>query len=130
MAQTLRYKAEAVGIQIKEVSERNSSKRCSTCGKKGSRCKRGLFECTNKNCSDYGKPVNADLNGAKNILKRYLRGASRGSEVLVGFLTIPMIKRWNFHTWDSHNWKLRNCVSPSLRTQGPGNIPLEESHAI
>ena len=129
-ATLLTSKAEAVGILVEEVSERNSSKCCSTCGKKGSRCKRGLFKCTNKKCSEYNKPVNADLNGARNILNRYLRLGLTARKVLVGFLAIPMIKRWNWHTWDSHKWQSRNCVSPSLRTQRPGNIPLVESSAI
>jgi putative transposase len=130
LAQTLGYKADAAGIPIKEVSERNSSKCCSTCGKKGSRCERGLFKCKNKQCSEYSKPVNADLNGARNILNRYLRGASRGSKVLVGALTLPKIRRWNFHTWDAHKWQLSNRVSPSLRTLRPDNIPSVESPPI
>ncbi|MFW9994438.1 MAG: hypothetical protein ACFFD4_20510 [Candidatus Odinarchaeota archaeon] len=33
--------------------------------------------------------VNADLNGARNILNKYLRAASRSGEVLVGALTAP-----------------------------------------
>ena len=127
---SLRYKAEAVGIQIEEVSERNSSKCCSTCGKKGSRCKRGLFKCTNKQCSEYGKLVNADLNGARNLLNRYLRMGLTARKVLVGALALPKIKRWNFHTWDSHKWQLRNRVSPSLRNLRPGNRPLVESHVM
>ncbi|MFX1535930.1 MAG: RNA-guided endonuclease InsQ/TnpB family protein [Promethearchaeota archaeon] len=130
LAQTLRYKAEAVGILVEEVSERNSSKCCSTCGKKGSRCKRGLFKCQNKKCSEYSKPVNADLNGARNILNRYLRMGLTARKVLVGVLALPEIKRWNFHTWGSHKWKLKNCVSPSLRNLRPGNIPLVESSPI
>ncbi|MFX0063468.1 MAG: IS200/IS605 family accessory protein TnpB-related protein [Candidatus Hermodarchaeota archaeon] len=42
-AQLLTYKAEAVGIQIKTVSERNTSKTCSSCGRNGTRAKRGLL---------------------------------------------------------------------------------------
>ncbi len=131
LAQTLRYKAEAVGIQIEEVSERNSSKCCSTCGKKGARCKRGLFKCKTKQCSEYNKPVNADLNGARNILNRYLRMGVTARKVLVGALALPKIRRWNFHTWGSHKWnhrKSNNRVSPSLRNLRPGNRPLVESH--
>ncbi|MFX0092592.1 MAG: RNA-guided endonuclease InsQ/TnpB family protein [Candidatus Hodarchaeota archaeon] len=129
-AQLLTSKAEAVGILVETVSERNSSKCCSTCGKKGSRCKRGLFKCTNKKCSEYNKPVNADLNGARNILKRYLQLGLTARKVLVGALALPKIKRWNFHKWDSHKWKLRNRVSPSPRNLRPGNIPIVESSAI
>ncbi|MFX0065760.1 MAG: zinc ribbon domain-containing protein [Candidatus Hermodarchaeota archaeon] len=121
---SLTSKAEAVGILVETVSERNSSKCCSTCGKKGSRCKRVLFKCTNKQCSEYNQPVNADLNGARNILNRYLQLGLTAWKVLVGSLAIPMIKRWNFHTWNSHKWKLRNHVSSSLRNQRPDNIPL------
>ncbi|MFX0066935.1 MAG: zinc ribbon domain-containing protein, partial [Candidatus Hermodarchaeota archaeon] len=40
---------------MKTVSERNSSKTCSSCGRKGNRAKRGLFICKNKECSIYGK---------------------------------------------------------------------------
>ncbi|MHA2294766.1 MAG: RNA-guided endonuclease InsQ/TnpB family protein [Candidatus Hodarchaeales archaeon] len=97
LTEYLSYKAEAAGIKIETVSERNTSKTCSTCGKKGKRIKRGLFKCTNKKCSQYGISVNADLNGARNILNRYLRAVNRDGEVLVGPLAAPLVKRWNFH---------------------------------
>ncbi|MHA2295819.1 MAG: zinc ribbon domain-containing protein, partial [Candidatus Hodarchaeales archaeon] len=103
--QLLTYKAEAAAIKIEKVSERNTSKTCSSCGKTGNRIRRGLFLCKNKKCKQYKVPVNADLNGARNILNKYLRAASRSGEVLVGLLAAPVVKRWNYHCWSSAMWK-------------------------
>jgi putative transposase len=136
LAEYLSYKAEVAGIKIETVSERNTSKTCSTCDKKGKRVKRGLFRCTNKNCSQYGISVNADLNGAKNILKRYLRAASRSGEVLVGPLAAPVVKRWNFHCWSTVKWIIKpkrkpvTRASPAARDHETGNILIKESLGI
>lgn len=140
----LTYKAEAAAIKIEQVSERNTSKTCSSCGKKGNRIKRGLFLCKHKKCKQYNIPVNADLNGARNILNKYLRAVNRDSEVLVGPLAAPVVKRWNFHCWSSANWQTeqksnqwklarRKSVthaSPAPRVHEAGNILAKESHLI
>jgi len=64
----LTYKCLERGIQIFKVSERNTSKTCSNCGvvKKSNRVKRGLYRC------DCGYCDNADINGANNILMKFL----------------------------------------------------------
>lgn len=61
----LEAKCEYYGIEYKEVDESYTSQTCSRCGtvKKSNRKYRGLYVC--KNC---GYVVNADINGAINIL--------------------------------------------------------------
>jgi len=53
------------GIKVKPVNEANTSKTCSLCGEihEDGRIKRGLFKCPHTK-----KVINADLNGAINIL--------------------------------------------------------------
>ncbi|MHA2296300.1 MAG: RNA-guided endonuclease InsQ/TnpB family protein [Candidatus Hodarchaeales archaeon] len=138
LAEYLSYKAEAAGIKLETVSERNTSKTCSTCGKKGKRVKRGLFTCNNNTCSQYGIGVNADLNGARNILNRYLRAASssRSGKVLVGPLAAPVVKRWNFHCWSTVKWIIKpkrkpvTRASPSSSDHKTGDILVKESPLI
>jgi len=59
------YKAEESGIEVKTVSERNTSKCCHYCGQVGIRHPRGLLKC--KIC---GIVINSDVNGAFNILNK------------------------------------------------------------
>lgn len=66
LTQYIKYKAEWKGIQVKQISEKNTSKTCHNCGEKGNRKTQGLFVC--ENC---GLEYNADLNGALNISKRF-----------------------------------------------------------
>ena len=62
----IRYKTLERGILVIEVPEYNTSKQCSRCGSMNTeRHSQGLFI-----CKDCGYQVNADVNGAKNILKR------------------------------------------------------------
>ena len=62
----IRYKALERGIAVIEVPEYNTSKQCSKCGSMNTeRPSQGLFI-----CKDCGYQINADVNGAKNILKR------------------------------------------------------------
>ena len=72
------YKAQRVGIVTELISERYTSQTCCKCGivKKSNRKTRGLYVC---NC---GNRINADRNGANNILQRYLRNRSSGSVAL------------------------------------------------
>jgi len=73
---TLRYKLRMEGIQLVEVNENSTSKTCSSCGavRKRNRKTRGLYVCNN--C---GLVMNADVNGAVNILNKYLRPLGRSS---------------------------------------------------
>jgi len=64
----IEYKAKLSGIRFEKISERDTSKTCSVCGlvKKSNRKHRGLYQCK---C---GNKMNADVNGAVNLLKKYL----------------------------------------------------------
>jgi putative transposase len=66
LASFIKYKAQWQGIPVLKVSEAYTSQQCSRCGQKGLRV-RGLFKCPH--C---GLNLNADWNGARNILKRAL----------------------------------------------------------
>lgn len=82
----LKYKAELVGIKVVLTEESHTSK-CSFLDLepihhhetyRGKRIKRGLFR------SSMGKLINADLNGACNIIRKVAPGAfSQGVEVVV-----------------------------------------------
>ncbi len=88
------------GIRLVEQDERGTSKgRCSLCGctdrSKLHRVRRGFFHC--ESCGSY---QNADENGARNQIARYLHqesgllsGGSSGS------LADPRVWRWDDHRW-------------------------------
>ena len=65
----IRYKARLLGISVELVSERYTSQDCSHCStrRKASRVHRGLYS-----CPVCGSVIHADVNGAINILQRYL----------------------------------------------------------
>ena len=100
-AQMLRYKAKLAGITTVQLSERNTSRTCSVCGcvDANSRVHRGLYV-----CPECGAVVNADVNGAVNILHKYLRSLDpldeAGVPVRVGDLpTIwpePSVNRYDW----------------------------------
>ncbi|AHG01531.1 hypothetical protein HALLA_03820 (plasmid) [Halostagnicola larsenii XH-48] len=60
----LTYKAKVAGIEVVEVSERDTSKTCCVCGREddSQRVERGLYVC--ESCDT---AFNADVNGAENI---------------------------------------------------------------
>lgn len=64
----LSYKCLLSGVRLFKVSERYTSRTCCKCGvvKRSNRSKRGYYKCK---C---GYKCNADINGAKNILFRFL----------------------------------------------------------
>ena len=74
----IKYKAERRGITVEFISEQYTSQTCCSCGTvdKSNRKTRGLYVCK---C---GNKINADRNGANNILTRYLRHRSSGSVAL------------------------------------------------
>lgn len=96
----LRYKLARYGIRLSEQDERGTSKgRCSLCGCMDSsklvRIHRGLFL-----CKDCGKYQNADVNGARNQLCRYLHQLGiMPSEGSSGCLAQPRVWRWDNHLW-------------------------------
>jgi putative transposase len=67
--QFLTYKAMAHGCEVVYVDARYTSQRCSKCGHihKGNRQCQSLFKC--RSC---GYQLNADLNGSRNIVLKYL----------------------------------------------------------
>jgi len=60
----LTYKAKVEGIEVVEVSERDTSKTCCSCGREdeSQRVERGLYV-----CEECDAAFNADVNGAENI---------------------------------------------------------------
>lgn len=79
----IEYKAKWLGIPVLKVSEAYTSQTCSICGGKGVR-HNGLFKCL---C---GAKLNADYNGAKNIMKRALGLASKAGASVNTLRTNPM----------------------------------------
>lgn len=63
----IKYKAEEYGIKVVKVNEAYTSQTCCVCGvvESSNRKYRGLYVC--KNCDSV---INADVNGAMNILRR------------------------------------------------------------
>jgi putative transposase len=86
----IEYKARMCGIRVVKEPEDYTSQTCCECGirQKSNRVHRGLYS-----CSKCGSTINADVNGARNILARYLpehKGASWGS----GCLAQPAVNRF------------------------------------
>jgi putative transposase len=94
---------EEYGIAVKKVSERYTSKTCCLCGKQhGSRVKRGLTICRGVHRS-----LNADVNGAVNLLKvavnrfpsSLISGVDGRDASGSGLMAEPLLLRWNYHEW-------------------------------
>jgi len=90
--QRIRELGEEYGIHVRFKSERGTSKRCSICGGKhaNGRVHRGLYKCTAT-----GKTINADVNGAYNILYGRKVAAVSGSRPLAW----PLLLKWNTQQW-------------------------------
>jgi len=75
------YKAEELGIRVEQIDESYTSQKCSVCGviKKSNRKFRGLYVCSN--C---GAVINADVNGARNILFKVVPNPERGRDSGLG----------------------------------------------
>jgi len=86
-----------LGVKVIKTDESYTSKYCSLCGEaqEGGRIERGLFKCPH-----VGKVVNADLNGAVNILHipESLGSGSRGKIPVrdrgKGLKAQPAVYRW------------------------------------
>jgi len=85
--------AEEYGMKVLEVNERNTSKTCSICGTKhrNGRKHRGLYYCKKKKVT-----INADVNGARNILNVAVNSSSRP-------VARPSVRKWNYQTWELKN---------------------------
>ena len=86
----LTYKCELAGIAV-TINEESYTSKCSFLDNeeickheeyKGKRVKRGLFRTSN------GRLLNADVNGALNILKKYLEKAVRNKELILNSLDL------------------------------------------
>jgi putative transposase len=84
----IRELGEEYGIRVRFKSERGTSKRCSLCGEKhkNGRMHRGLYHCKTHNIL-----MNADVNGAYNILYGRKVAAVSGSRPMAW----PMLLRWD-----------------------------------
>jgi putative transposase len=88
---------EELGVKVIKTDETYTSNACSLCGEahEGGRIKRGLFKCPRT-----GQVVNADLNGAANILHipKSLRSGRRGQLPVRdrgnGLKAQPAVYRW------------------------------------
>ncbi|WP_135824012.1 RNA-guided endonuclease InsQ/TnpB family protein [Halorussus ruber] len=83
----LEYKAEMEGITVEEVSERDTSRSCSCCGRKrnANRVERGLYV-----CDECDLVANADVNGAENIRQKVSPSpATDGGDRSNGWLAQP-----------------------------------------
>ncbi|MGC9209108.1 MAG: RNA-guided endonuclease InsQ/TnpB family protein [Nitrososphaeria archaeon] len=88
---------EELGIRVVSVNEAYTSETCSLCGEahESGRVRRGLFRCPRM-----GKAINADLNGAINILHiPESLGSGSGGQLPVrdrgnGLKTQPVVYRW------------------------------------
>jgi len=83
----LEYKAIQEGIRFVNVNEKYTSQKCNVCGviRRSNRKYRGLYVC--KKC---GNSVNADVNGAVNILQKYLQDFMSRS---IGNVALPSVTR-------------------------------------
>jgi putative transposase len=107
----LKYKCELVGIKYIETTEAYTSKcdglNLEAIGRhekySGARIKRGLFK------SAIGKLINADINGALNIMRKVV-GDSRAIEIINRGLLFNPIKIRNLYNINS-NFLLRNLIN-------------------
>jgi len=90
--QRIRELGEEYSIRVRFKSERGTSKHCSLCGKKhkNGRKYRGLYHCKTHNIL-----MNADVNGAYNILYGRKVAAVSGSRPMAW----PMLLKWNSQEW-------------------------------
>ena len=90
--QRIQELGEEYGIRVRFKSERGTSKRCSICGEKhrNGRIHRGLYK-----CEKTGATMNADVNGAGNILYGRKVAAVSGSRPLAW----PLLLKWNRQEW-------------------------------
>jgi len=70
----LEYKATMHGIRVVYVNPAYTSKECNRCHSRNTSRHRGFFE-----CNVCGHSLHADLNGARNVVQRYMRNTGLGS---------------------------------------------------
>ncbi|MFP3166511.1 MAG: transposase [Nitrososphaeria archaeon] len=104
------------GIKVKPVNEANTSKTCSLCGEihENGRIERGLFECPHTK-----KVINADLNGAINILYIPESVEDRGKWLKAQ----PVVYRWTSRAgWVTTSYEAMKMKAvnyePMIRLEG------------
>jgi transposase len=108
------------GIKVKPVNKENTSKTCSLYGEihENRRIKRGLFECPHT-----GKVINADLNGAINILHIPESVEDRGKWLKAQ----PVVYRWmNGAGWVTASYEVMKMKAINHKPM----IRLEETIAV
>lgn len=112
----LTYKARLKGIRVVKIEENYTSQTCCVCNtrNKSNRVNRGLYVC--KHC---GAVINADVNGAINILKRYLPEQTSASWSS-GCLAQPAVNRFAWRktrpSTSAHKPGMWQISLPHLRT--------------
>jgi len=101
----LEYKLKRVGIALKKVSEKYTSRTCPVCGdrKRKNRKKRGIFR-----CNKCGYKNHPDVIGAINILKTYQYGSLENAPNCN-----PHVNSGNVVKWDPSH--LTCTETPSIR---------------
>lgn len=101
----LEYKAEEHGILVDRVSERDTSKTCSCCGRKrdANRVERGLYV-----CNSCGVTMNADVNGAVNIRRKITQNPPT-EDMSNGRLARPAVRLFNQTSGSFHPREQAHC---------------------
>jgi putative transposase len=88
----LTYEAEAEGINVEPVSERDTSKSCSVCGTEADsqRVERGLYV-----CEECDLVANADTNGAENIRQKGTLESLNDGDRDNGWMAQPAVRRFD-----------------------------------
>ncbi len=90
LTRMIEYKAEEKGLRVVKVNESDTSKTCHKCGSENTtRPTQGKFTCNTCGLEDY----NADLNGAKNTLQRFLAYMVRNGAFLNKPVTEAFMKK-------------------------------------
>jgi len=111
----IRELGEEYGIRVRFKSERGISKRCSICARTHANggIRRGLYK-----CEKTGATMNADVNGADEILYGRKVAAVSGSRPTAW----PMLLRWDGRGWNRNNGMptQRSGRSRSMDLRGVG----------
>jgi putative transposase len=128
---------EELGMKVIKVDESYTSKYCSLCGEahEGGRIERGLFKCPH-----IGEVINADLNGAANILHiPESPGAGSRGQLLVrdrgkGLKAQPAVYRWtNKAGWvnpTSYNVMRMKAVNRKPVIRPEGTLALQDREEV